>query len=70
MNKYWVKFVVDGKADSVEVAYGTKSDSLKIPDAKKEATAKYTYTFKGWDNEVEDVTGTVSYTSLFDSTLN
>ena len=70
LNKYWVKFVIDGKADSVEVAYGTKVDSLKIPDAKKEASAQYTYTFKGWDNEVEDVTGTVSYTALFDSTLN
>ena len=70
VNKYWVKFVIDGKADSIEVAYGTKADSLKIPDAKKEATAQYTYTFKAWDKELGDVTGTVSYTALFDSTVN
>ena len=70
VNKYWVKFVIDGKADSIEVAYGTKADSLKIPDAKKEATAQYTYTFKAWDKELGDVTGTVSYTAVFDSTVN
>ena len=70
VNKYWVKFVIDGKADSVEVAYGTKADSLKIPATKKEGTAKYTYTFKAWDKKLADVEGAATYTALFDSTVN
>ena len=70
LNKYFVKFVVDGKADSAQYAYGTKADSLKKPETKKAATAKYTYTFKAWDKALADVTGAVTYTALFDSTLN
>ena len=70
LNKYFVKFVVDGKADSAQYAYGTKADSLKKPETKKAATAKYTYTFKAWDKALADVTGTATYTALFDSTVN
>lgn len=70
LNKYYVKFVVDGKADSAQYVYGTKADSLKKPETKKAATAKYTYTFKAWDKKLTDVTGAAAYTALFDSTLN
>ncbi|MBR4785114.1 MAG: T9SS type A sorting domain-containing protein [Fibrobacter sp.] len=70
LNKYFVKFVVDGKADSAQYAYGTKADSLKVPETKKAATDKYTYTFKAWDKKLTDVTGAVTYTALFDSTVN
>ena len=70
LNKYFVKFVVEGKADSAQYAYGTKADSLKIPETKKAATAQYTYTFKAWDKTLADVTGAATYTALFDSTLN
>ena len=70
LNKYFVKFVVEGKADSAQYAYGTKADSLKIPETKKAATAQYTYTFKAWDKKLADVTGAATYTALFDSTLN
>ena len=70
LNKYYVKFVVDGKADSAQYAYGTKADDLKKPETKKAATAKYTYTFKAWDKTLADVTGAATYTALFDSTLN
>ena len=70
LNKYSVKFVVDGKVDSAEYDYGTKAGSLKVPETKKAATEKYTYTFKAWDKELADVTGAATYTALFDSTVN
>ena len=70
LNKYLVKFVVNGKVDSAQYAYGTKADSLKVPETKKAATDKYTYTFKAWDKKLTDVTGAATYTALFDSTLN
>jgi hypothetical protein len=70
VNKYLVKFDVAGKVDSAEYDYGTKANSLKVPETKKAATAQYTYTFKAWDNELADVTGSATYTALFDSTVN
>ena len=70
LNKYLVKFVVNGKVDSAQYAYGTKADSLKVPETKKAATDKYTYTFKAWDKKLADVTGAATYTALFDSTVN
>ena len=70
LNKYLVKFVVNGKVDSAQYAYGTKADSLKVPETKKAATDKYTYTFKAWDKKLTDVTGAATYTALFDSTVN
>ena len=70
LNKYFVKFVVNGKVDSAQYAYGTKADSLKVPETKKAATDKYTYTFKAWDKKLTDVMGAATYTALFDSTLN
>ena len=70
LNKYLVKFVVNGKVDSAQYAYGTKADSLKVPETKKAATDKYTYTFKAWDKKLADVTGAATYIALFDSTVN
>ena len=71
LNKYVVKFVSDGEVlSSKEYTYGTKAADVKAPKAKKDATAKYTYTFKSWDKTITDVKKDVTYTAKFDSTLN
>ena len=36
----------------------------------KAATAQFTYTFKGWDKALAPVTGDVTYTAQYDSTVN
>ena len=51
-----------------DVNYGV----LPTPPADmptKEADAQFTYTFKGWDKTVENVTGEATYNAEFDSTL-
>ena len=70
VNKYTIAFVVDGKKTEAEYDYGTKAADLKTPETKKVATAQYTYTFKAWDKELADVTGTATYTAVFDETVN
>ena len=71
VNKYTVKFVSEGnELSSTEYDYGTKAEKVTVPTATKDATAQYTYTFKSWDKAVADVTGDVTYTAEFESTVN
>ena len=66
---YTITFVNENgsKISSVEVAYGQVPTAPKDP--AKASTAQYTYTFKGWNPSITSVTGSATYTAVFDSTL-
>ncbi len=67
-NKYLVRFLNDDGTElqSEELAYGaTPAYTGETPT--KEATAQYTYTFKGWDSEIEVVKGAKNYTATYTS---
>ena len=66
-NVYTVTWIVDGKVTTQTFAYGQTPSYGEIPT--KTATAQYTYTFAGWDKELEAVEGDVTYTARFTSTL-
>ncbi len=70
-NKYVVRFLNDDGAvlQSEELAYGATPE-YKGETPTKEATAQYTYTFKGWDSEIVAVTGAKDYKATYTSTTN
>ena len=67
-NLYRIAFVNGSDTlQSGEVAYGKlPSYEGKIPT--KTSSAKYAYTFKGWEPALKAVTGDAVYTAVFDST--
>ena len=71
VNKYTVTWKnEDGSIlTTEEVEYG-KTPSYQGETPTKEATAQYTFTFKGWDQEIAAVIGNVTYTATYSSTVN
>ncbi len=73
LNKYEVVFKdYDGTVlkAAVEYDYGTSADNVVKPsDPTRENTAQYTYTFKGWNPSIGEVTGAAVYTAEYDSTV-
>lgn len=73
LNKYEVVFKdYDGTVlkAAVEYDYGTSADNVVKPsDPTQESTAQYTYTFKGWNPSIADVTEAAIYTAEYDSTV-
>ncbi|MBQ6731527.1 MAG: T9SS type A sorting domain-containing protein, partial [Paludibacteraceae bacterium] len=70
-NKYLIRFLnEDGtELQSEELAYGaTPAYTGETPT--KDATAQYTYTFNGWDSDIEAVTGAKDYTATYAPTTN
>jgi hypothetical protein len=72
-NKYNIVFKnYDGTVlkDSI-YTYGTVASAvIKPANPRKPATAKYSYTFKGWTPTIAKVTGNAAYTAVFDSVVN
>ena len=68
--KYVITFV-NGSAElqSNEFAYGTLP-KYSGDTPVKDATAKYTYTFKDWTPAIETVSKAATYTATFDSVVN
>ena len=70
VNKYAVTFKNGEEVlQSTEVEYGATPE-YKGETPTKQATAQFTYTFKGWDKEIVEVTGDVTYTATFDKKVN
>ena len=70
VNQYTVTWLNDDESvlKTEQVNYGTIPSYGENPT--KPATAQYTYTFKGWDKEIVEVTENVTYTAVFDATVN
>ena len=72
-NKYTVTFrnYNDEVISSAEYDYGTEASAIKVPtDFTREGNAKFTYTFKGWDEDIADVTDDATYTATYTETVN
>jgi len=51
------------------IPYGT-TPSFDKPEPYRPADAQYTYTFAGWNPEIDIVKGNITYTAIFTTTIN
>ncbi len=67
LNRYTVKWKVEGKTETTTVPYG----QLPIPPVTptKASDAQYHYTFSGWSSPIEIVTAGAEYTAQFSKTV-
>ena len=72
--QYTDKFIITWKDYNGDVLRTDFLDAGETPSfgtaPTRAATAQYTYTFTGWDHEVEDVTGDDTYTATYAETVN
>ena len=69
-NKYTITWMNgDSKLYDEEVEYG-KTPNYTGVTPTKEATAKYSYTFIGWNEEIVEVIGAKTYTAKYSETIN
>ena len=65
-----VNFVNEGiELQSDNLPYGSLPQYMGLTP-NKTSTAKYTYTFKGWNPAIETVSKSATYTAVFDSVVN
>ena len=71
VNKYKVTFVDDNgnQLQSEDLDYGT-TPSYKGETPVKAADKQYSYSFAGWDPQIDSVKGDVTYKTTFNQTLN
>ncbi|MCI6123510.1 MAG: InlB B-repeat-containing protein [Christensenellaceae bacterium] len=63
--KYKITWVIDGKKETEEVAYGVKPTHA---EPTKDTDEHYSYEFSGWQPAITDVSGDATYTATFTST--
>lgn len=72
VNKYTVQFVSEDGSEIYDeqiLEYGA-TPVYKGKEPTKARTQQYTYSFKGWDKEIDIVTGNIVYSARFDATVN
>ena len=70
VNAYLITFKNGEEVLQSEVlAYG-KVPTYDGEKPAKQSNAQYTYSFKGWDAEIVEVTGEATYSAMFDSIVN
>ena len=72
LRSYTITFKdADGTAISSDsYAYGTAAAQIVVPTPETQIAYEYTYTFRGWDKPIADVTCDATYTAVYSATAN
>ena len=66
LRSYTITWIIDGTEETEEYPYG---ETPSHAEPYKEPDAQYSYTFTGWDPQIEPVTGPATYTAQFSEVL-